>query len=117
MPPSMVKTATIQAGASLSNVLDLGSGTAIFLHMPIEWTPALLSFQLSPDGTNFTNAVDMNAREIAYNVLPGTTVRLGAEWSSSAMGYMKLRSGTKDFPVAQEQTRTITISGITGTIT
>ena len=116
MPPSMVKTVTIQAGTSLSNVIDLSDGTAIFIHMPMDWTPALLSFQLSPDSTNFTNAVDMNAREIAYNVKAGTTIRLGQEWSSSAVGFMRLRSGTADFPIAQEQTRNIMLSGVTTTV-
>ena len=43
----VILTTTIPAGQSLSGALDMSSGTAIFLHMPAEWTPAVLSFLIS----------------------------------------------------------------------
>jgi hypothetical protein len=111
--PRLTITANILAGESLSSVVDLSDGTAVFLHMPMQWTPALLTFQVAPDGTNFSDLVDMDAREIAVNVRAGTTIHLG-NWVPSAAGYLKIRSGSTKHPIAQAETRGIIISGVTG---
>jgi hypothetical protein len=111
--PRITVTATIPAGQSLSDVINLSEGAAVFLHMPQAWTPAQLTFQISPDGVIFNNAADLTTtREIAFNVLPGTSIRLPGEWESAATGFMKLRSGSSTNPVAQIADRTIIISAL-----
>ena len=109
--PRITVSTTIPAGQSLSGVIDLAVGTANFLHMPPLWTPALLTFQLSPDGVTFSDFVDLKTTEIAFNVLPATSVRLPPEWISAASGYLKLRSGTAKRPIIQTADRLLVVSG------
>lgn len=111
--PRITVSATILAGQSLSSTIDLSDGTAIFLHMPQAWTPANLTFQLSPDNVTFSDAVDMMGREIVMNVLPSTTVRLPIDWASAAAGFLKFRSGSRFYPIVQTVDRTIVISAVT----
>jgi hypothetical protein len=107
------KTATIRAGESLSDAIDCGTGAPVFIHMPDEWTSSRISFQVSPDGTNFKNLFDSNAREIAFNVRAGSSMALETGWTPVL--YLKLRSGTCDLPVLQEADRQIEITIDTST--
>jgi hypothetical protein len=105
--------ATINAGESLSSVIDCGTGSPAFIHMPDEWTPSRMSFQVSPDGANFKNLFDSNAREIAFNVRAGSSMALETGWTPIL--YLKVRSGTCDLPVPQEAERQISITIDTST--
>jgi hypothetical protein len=110
-PPSarfQNKTATILAGESLSSVIDCSDGALVFLHMPSDWTPAMLSFQVSPDGVKFNDLVDSHAIELVMNVAAGTSVRVDPKWSP--VTYLKIRSGERDAPVVQDADQTITIT-------
>ncbi len=104
----MTKTAVISAGQALSAVIDCSSGAPVFLHMPKDWTPSRLTFQVSPDGTNFNDLFDNSAQEISFNVHPGTSVRLDKMWEP--VTYLKIRSGGRDAPRAQDDDRTITVT-------
>jgi hypothetical protein len=111
--PRITISATILAGQSLSSAIDLSDGAAIFLHMPPAWTPALLTFLISPDGVTYNDAVDREAREVAINIRGGTSIRLSEDWTSAAAGYLKLRSGSSTRPIPQEASRTFVISAVT----
>jgi hypothetical protein len=102
------KVVTIEAGESLSAIVDCSMGAPIAIHMPEEWTPATISFRVSPDSTNFGDLFDSNANEIAYNILAGTSLLLKSEWGP--IMYLRIRSGGRDAPVAQELTRRITVT-------
>jgi hypothetical protein len=104
MPVQVIyKTATILAGQSLSSAVDCTTGAPTILFMPTEWTLAHLTFQVSPDGTNFYDLFD--TVEVVLNVVAGTSVRLDAPVS-----YLKVRSGSREHPVPQQADRSIGIT-------
>lgn len=105
--PRVVVTATIPAGQSISNAVDLSAGDAQFCHMPLAWTPALLSFLISYDNVTFGDLVDQNTREVTLNVVPGTVAKV--EMVPAQAGWMKFRSGSRFGPVIQTASRTFTI--------
>ena len=104
----VTKTATISAGQSLSAAIDCTAGAPVFLHMPTDWTSARISFQVSPDGTNYNDLFGTDAREIQFNAVAGTSSRLDPMWEP--VTWLKIRSGGRDNPVPQEADRTITIT-------
>jgi hypothetical protein len=108
--PRVYATATITAGQSLSSPIDCRSGAPVLLFMPLAWTAARISYQLSFDGSNFRDLCDRAAREIAVNVSAGTVVRLNPEWTESALGcYLKIRSGSRDMATVQTADRSFTL--------
>jgi hypothetical protein len=101
-------TATIPAGQSLSNAVDLSVGSAIFLHVPTEWTPAVLSFQVSPDNVLYGDLVSASTYEVTLNIKEGTVIQ--RDWMPAASGWLKLRSGSRYRPVIQAADRVFTIT-------
>ena len=77
--------------------------------MPIGWTPANLTFQVSSDGTAFEDLFDTTGKEVLVNVAPGTVVRLSAAWAVSPV-WLKFRSGTRAAPVMQAADRIFTVA-------
>jgi hypothetical protein len=108
--PRVFVNGTILAGQSLSAPLDCRTGTPQLLFIPMQWTPARISYQLSQDGVTFYNLYDRLAKEIAVNVRAGTVVRLNPEWTDDALGcWMKIRSGSADMATVQTADRTFTL--------
>jgi hypothetical protein len=103
------KTATILAGQSLSSVLDCTSGGPAFIHMPLDWTSAMLSFQVSPDGVNFNDLFDRTAAELAINILGGTSLNLDQTVWKPVL-YLKMRSGVRNNPISQVADRVINVT-------
>jgi hypothetical protein len=108
MPRFVQKTATILAGQSLSSTIDCSTGAPIMIHMSDQWTPSRLSFQVSPDGTNFYDLFDRDTLEMVLNVVAGTSVAL--EPGLAPVSYLKVRSGSREHPVTQEADRQIVIT-------
>jgi hypothetical protein len=96
------------AGQSFSSVIDCSTGAPVMIHIPGEWTQSRLSFQVSPDGTNFYDLFDSNAREMAFNVRAGTSMLLETGWTPVL--FLKVRSGSCDLPVPQEADRQIVVT-------
>ena len=107
MPRFVNKTATIPAGQALSNAVDCSTGMPVFVYLPATWMPATLSFQVSPDGTNFSDLFTAESREIMLNVAAGTAVRLDQAWEP--VTYLKVRSGSRHNVVPQDSNQLITI--------
>lgn len=107
-------TATIEAGSSLSTVVDNGGTRVVGIIMPDAWTAARVSVQVSADGSVFHDLFNVNLKsgtspsEIVFNVEPGVTVPINPNTLMLAR-YIKLRSGTRDEPVNQEADRTFTV--------
>jgi hypothetical protein len=80
------------------------------LKTPAEWTPSHLSFQTSPEGTNFYDLFNRDALEITFNVLAGTSIPLEPGWSPVL--FLKVRSGSCDLAVPQEAERSIVVTSI-----
>jgi hypothetical protein len=105
MPLSIVKP-KILAGESLSDAVDLTSGSAAIIVVPANWLPANITFQLSLDNTTFADFFDSNAREVMKMIEAGTVVNLDPSGDASATirnVWLKIRSGARDHPVVQPE--------------
>jgi hypothetical protein len=92
---------TIAAGQSVSNVVKLFSYAVVGLTVPADWTPAVMSVIVSPDGNEFYDLFDGTGHEFTFNVVPGAMIQIDPVLLSCAVA-VKLRSGTRDAPVAQQ---------------
>ena len=101
--PLVVVPVAIAAGQSLSPAVDVGVGELVRLYMPAQWTPAHLSFQMSPDNTVYGDAFDLAGKEMLINVTPGAVIVTGLIWR--ALAWMKFRSGSRAQPVNQDAVR------------
>lgn len=101
------KTAVIASGASLSGAVDLGGRKLVAIVMPGTWDAAGLTFQASPDGTNFFNVYD-GATERGLTAAASYYSALNiADWVG--IRWIKVRSGTAGSAVNQTAERTLTL--------
>jgi len=98
--PLTTSRLTIAAGQALSAPIDCSTGTVLAVTVPYNWTRANISFQVSSDGVDYYDVVDENGREVLLTAMAGTCLTLGAESYWKGM-HIKIRSGSKDNPVAQ----------------
>jgi hypothetical protein len=105
--PALILNMTIPAGQSLSNAVDLGAGILLRIRMPMQWTPANISFQMAvvdaPE--NYRDVWSLNG-EVIIAVPPNKNVALVGDIVSWAKeGFLKIRSGTSDNPIPQQAAR------------
>jgi hypothetical protein len=105
-------TATIQSGQSLSNAVSLGKWSLVGIVMPSAWTAASLSFQASPDGTNFYELYYLSGLAATNYVITSPAasqfIQLDpTQWRG--LDLLKVRSGTSGAPVTQGSTAAITL--------
>jgi len=104
-------TGTINAGQSLSASIACGSvGTFSWLYMPTGWDGELLTFQVSPDGTNFYDLFRANNTEVAFNITAGSVVLVAETYPLAANNFIKLRSGSRLNPRIQSANRNFLLS-------
>jgi hypothetical protein len=108
--PRVVVTFTIPAGQSLSQGVDCSDGFIARIQMPAEWTSANLSFQISDDGQTYYDLVDKWGNESLIPVRAGTAVMIREEPWMSAIGWWKLRSGSRWKETVQEDARTFRVT-------
>ena len=113
---------TIAAGQSLSNALDTSAGAIIRLRMPSAWDGANLSFQVSSDGTTWSDAFTIDGREALIPVVAGSTVVVALadgsppptvqaqppDWRGAT--WIKVRSGSRAYPVVQTAQRDFAVT-------
>jgi hypothetical protein len=111
MPLTVLNGPFIQAGESLSDALDCTGGQIVRITMPGQWTPANLTFQISSDGALFNDLVDTKGKDISISVIAGSAVIL-AQYGDflKAIAFLKVRSGSRDFPVVQQELREFAIA-------
>lgn len=97
-------TATIPAAASLSGALQVGAGVPVTILTPAAWTAAVLTFQISIDGSTWYDLVDATDTEVQMTVPTGKAKQMDAP-AFSGVSYLRLRSGTSATPVAQAAER------------
>lgn len=79
--------------------------------MPLVWTGANLSFQISTDGVDYNDLYHSHGREVVIPVVPGAAVvvtYLGDVLK--AFAHLKMRSGTRRWPVPQEDRRQFAVA-------
>jgi hypothetical protein len=94
---------TIPAGSVEASAIDSSKGELVRVVMPEEWTPAVLTFEMSVDGVDYHRLVDPKGSEVRINMKPGTTVIVPQDWR--ALAFIKLCSGTSDRPITQTEQR------------
>jgi hypothetical protein len=93
---------TIPLGESLSDGIDCSAGKIVRITVPQEYTEANMTFQTSSDGNLYNDLYDEHGDEITVSAKPDTTIVVTGAWVHS-IGWLKLRSGTREHPVEQEK--------------
>ena len=105
-----MSTVTIAAGKAVSTPLDLTSAAVTMVIAPAEWTPANITFLVSIDGVNFFDFADAaSGLEISRAIQPSTAVKVDQSYTRYA-NHLKVRSGPRDHPIAQEADRVLTLA-------
>ena len=107
-------TATIGAGTALSAAVNLGVGRVRGIQMPGVWTAAVLTFQVSLDGTNFFELIDARPT-IGYVYTTGLAVAITQFVCIDPVLFdgvpiIKIRSGTLAAAVNQGVAATLTVA-------
>lgn len=107
-PRPIDASVTIANNASLSGAVELGSARLVGIEMPGAWTTAGITFQVSSDGTNFSDLYD-DSTERTYAVAASRYVAVPLDkWTG--IRHIKVRSGTAGSPVNQGAARVIKLS-------
>jgi len=106
MPITILNGPTISAGESLSDGIDCTGGTLVRITMPApDWTLANLTFQFSSDGLQYNDMFNQFGQEITLPAAPpGVGIVLVSDILST-LAFLKIRSGTRKFPVIQSADR------------
>jgi hypothetical protein len=91
---------TIARGESLSEGIDCSAGTIVRITVPQEFTEANLTFQVSSNGDLYNDLYDDRGDEITVTAQPDSTIVIDGVWVHT-VGWLKLRSGSRDHPVVQ----------------
>lgn len=102
MPLVIVDGPTIAHNESLSDGANCSGGDIVRITVPQEFTESNLTFQSSSDGNMYNDLYDAEGNEITMVAQPDTTIIVAAEWTKS-LGFIKIRSGTRDAPVPQRK--------------
>lgn len=101
----------IEAGQSLSNGLDCRGGVLVRITMPLIWTPANLSFQISTDGIDYNDLFTSERGEVLIPVVPGAALVLNQFGDFfHSFDYIKVRSGSRLWPVIQAARRQFAVA-------
>jgi hypothetical protein len=101
MALTIVDGPTIPLGQSLSEGVDCSAGDIIRITVPQEFTPSLLTFQVSSDGNLFNDLFTSRGEEVTVTAKPNTGIVIAADIWGHAINFIKFRSGTRDHPVPQ----------------
>jgi len=91
---------TIAKEESLSDGIDCSEGTIVRITVPQEFSEANLTCQTSSDGNLYNDLYDDEGEEIMVAARPDTTIVVHGPWVRS-IGFLKLRSGTREHSVEQ----------------
>ena len=100
------QAATIANGASLSDAVNLQNLVLCHLVMPAAWTAAVLTFQVSWDGTEWNTLYASDGTEYTVQAAASRRIILPPA-DFVGVRYIKVRSGTQAAPVNQGAARTI----------
>lgn len=102
MTVSIIDGPTIPADESLSDGADCSGGNLLRITIPQEYTEANMTFQVSADGNGYNDLYDAKGNEITIVAQPDTTIVVSEAWTKS-FNFIKLRSGTRQYPVKQRE--------------
>jgi len=101
--------ATIRAGESISEAVDCTGGRVLRITIPENYdehdTP-VMTFQSSANGVDFFDLVNDQGMQLSITARRSTTIHVGQAWTH-ALGWIKMRAGSK--ANAREQSEDVTI--------
>ena len=101
----------ISAGESLTDALDCSAGRIVKITMPYDWDYADITFATSSsDGNGYNDVMRPDGLEVSCAVFAGTCI-IGMDLP---VGWLKIRSGSRDRPVEQEERREFAMAIDTG---
>lgn len=104
------QTVTIASGASLSGAATVNNAHLVGIVMPAAWTAATLTFQVSRDGTTFTDFYRDGAEYTRTEPTTAASRDIGISPGDFAgVAALKVRSGTGAAAVNQGADRVITL--------
>jgi hypothetical protein len=111
-PPGLVVLTgpTIRKGESLSDALDCSLGQLMRVTMPLEWTDAPVTFQISTDGVSFNDVFGFDGYEVTLPVVVPRTAVIVPNDVGQAINFIKFRSGTRSDPINQDADRTFAVA-------
>lgn len=108
LPADSVKTVTIAANTSLSDVIDLGAFNLFAIEMPSAWDTATITFAASSSISGTFIPVYNSGSEVSTPASASEMISLGdIALAIAPLRYIKIRSGTNATPVTQTASRTL----------
>ena len=108
--PRVLKTLTIDNGASVSNSIYLAATNLLGFVMPAAWTSAALTIEVSNDGVTFYPCYDYAGAQAGYIASPSVSSAYAVDLSALLpWRYARFRSGTSAAPVNQLANRSIVV--------
>jgi hypothetical protein len=105
-----VLTATIAAGNTVSDTLDVSGGTLFRIGIPADWTPAAIVLLSSDDGgTTFAPLLDRAGDPVTLPATSNRWINLFGPWVWPTITQLRIQSGMMNAPVPQEADRQITV--------
>jgi hypothetical protein len=99
----------IAAGQSVSdNSVDISGAISIFLVTPDDWDRANITFLFSIDNNTFSDLFDEDGNELILAIRKSTIIPLSVT-RMPYQGWLKIRSGTRFYPVVQSADRKFTV--------
>jgi len=99
--PTVTFKPKILAGQSLSDAVDCSGGDIMYVMMPPAWERANISFQASPDNVLFGDICTEDGKEVMIPCLAGTAVQIPPGLTAAKGSWLKIRSGSRNYPVMQ----------------
>jgi hypothetical protein len=95
----------ISNGTSITAALDCLGVMPVGIFLPAAWTAAVMTFQVSPDNSNWYNLYD-KVGEVSYPAAASEWLALDPA-QFAGVRYLKCRSGTSGTPVNQLAERSL----------
>ncbi len=95
-------------GFSTTDTINLGGLRLFGIVMPVAWTTANLTFQMSPDsGATWVDMFDQNGNEILAVGETEAYIGMNTPPHFAPLQFLRIRSGSSSVPVTQDADRVL----------
>lgn len=104
-------TINIAAGSALSDPVEIAAGRLASIALPAAWDAAALTFQISADGSNWSNWHTTNWADSSPEIkipVPNAGIAVSLIEPAAAR-FLRVRSGTAGTPVNQTAARRLVL--------
>jgi len=108
LPPGVLE-AVIGPGQSVSNDINLANLAVVLVIAPDDWTPANITFQVSVNGSLWSDLFDASGTQVIKPIPPGSAILVDPEITRH-VSFLRIRSGTRENPIAQTDDRIVLLA-------